>query len=80
MRTYGTVTVAKQMYVKDKPPAGPVVTYQEDFEERVARLLQRMIRQGKPVTKEQREKRRETVQAMIMECVRELDRMKEAEA
>ena len=76
MRTYGTVTTAKQAYSGDMPSAGPVRAYklEEEFETKVARNLQRIIRLGKPQMKVEHEARREAIQGIILDCVRELER------
>lgn len=75
MRTYGTVTTAHQAYAKDMPSASPVRTYhlEEEFETKVARNLQRIIRIGKPQMKVEQEARREAIQQIILACVKELE-------
>ncbi|CDX01282.1 Hypothetical protein DPCES_1395 [Desulfitobacterium hafniense] len=75
MRTYGTVATAKQAYAKDMPAAGPVRAYrlEEEFETRVARNLQRIIKIGKPTMKVEHEARREAIQGIILDCVKELE-------
>ena len=81
MRTYGTVAVAKQAYSKDIPEAGPVKSYriEEEFETKIARYLQTIIRIGRPEMKVELEARRQAIQEIILECTRELDKMREAE-
>ncbi|CDV96395.1 Hypothetical protein DPCES_5397 [Desulfitobacterium hafniense] len=76
MRTYGTVTTAQQAYGKDMPAAGPVKSYrlEEEFETRVARNLQTIIKLGKPQMKVEHEARREAIQQIIIACVKELER------
>ncbi len=75
MRTYGTATTAVQAYGKDMPAAGPVRTYrlEEEFETRVARNLQRIIKIGNPQMKVEHEARREAIQGIILDCVKELE-------
>lgn len=76
MRNYGTVTTAVQAYSKDMPAAGPVKTYrlEEEFETKIARNLQAIIRIGNPQAKVEHEARREAIQGIILDCVRELER------
>ncbi|SHN77377.1 hypothetical protein [Desulfitobacterium chlororespirans] len=69
MRTYGTVTTAMEAYAKDMPTAGPVTSYrlEEEFETRVARNLQTIIKIGKPgmkVEQEARQRRRKLKEKM----------------
>jgi hypothetical protein len=75
MRKYGTVTTAKQMYDKTLPEAGPVKTYrlEEEFETKIARNLQTLIRIGKPQMKVERDKRRDIIQQIIIACCKELE-------
>lgn len=76
MRTYGTVTTVHQAYSKDMPAAGPVTSYrlEEEFETKIARNLQRIIKIGKPQMKVEAEARREAIQGIILDCLRELER------
>ncbi|WP_210166199.1 hypothetical protein [Desulfitobacterium hafniense] len=47
---------------------------EEEFETRVARNLQTIIKLGKPQMKVEHEARREAIQQIIIACVKELER------
>ncbi|HBV87022.1 MAG TPA: hypothetical protein DEF42_10310 [Desulfosporosinus sp.] len=76
MKAYGTVVTAKLMQAKDVPEVGPVKTYrlEEEFETKVARSLQTLIKIGKPQMKVETEAKREAIQQIIIACIKELDR------
>jgi len=76
MKAYGTVVTAQLMQAKDVPAAGPVKTYriEEEFETKLARNLQALIRLGKPQMEVEAEARREAIQQIIIACVKELDK------
>ena len=74
--TYGQVAVSQMVNVKDIPEAGPVRTYsleEEEFETRIARSLQAIIRIGKPQMVVEKEARQDVVREIIKACLRELD-------
>lgn len=74
MRNYGTVSTAKLMGARDLPPASPVRSYrlEEDIETRIAASLQELIRIGRPQDKEDRDRRRDALKQIIIECCKEL--------
>ncbi|WP_407310965.1 hypothetical protein [Desulfosporosinus sp. SB140] len=76
MKAYGTVATSKLMQTKDVPAAGPVKNYrlEEEFETKITRNLQALIRLGKPQMEVEAGAKREAIQQIIIACVKELDK------
>lgn len=71
----GPVAVQSMMNSKELPEAGPVRTYRlvEEFETKVAKNFQVIIRTGKPQMKVDREARQEAIKEIIVACCKELE-------
>ncbi|GAB6170575.1 hypothetical protein JCM15765_00530 [Paradesulfitobacterium aromaticivorans] len=75
--SYGQVAVRQAIDAKDMPDAGPVRTYrieEEEFETKIARNLQTIIRIGKPQMVVEKEARQDAIREIIKACLRELDK------
>lgn len=76
----GPVAVQSMIDSKELPEAGPVKTYRldtvpkvEEFETKVARNLQAIIRIGRPQMKVEMEAREEAIRGIIVACCKELE-------
>jgi hypothetical protein len=75
MNKSGTVAIQRMVDSKELPPAGPVRTYRlgEEFETKIARNLQTIIRIGKPQMVAEKEAREQAINEIIMACYKELN-------
>ncbi len=74
--TYGQVAVRQAIDAKEMPQAGPVRTYriEEEFETKIARNLQTIIRIGKPQMRVELEARQEAIREIVIACMKELEK------